>query len=222
MQVIPINAWCLVDTNESLQTVPALISNTPFFILQAALPKRKHLQWANKTIGILRYVMKPFSLSELIIGYENSIPSFTSLSDFDVVRRNRNLDVSETISEKSLQEYYRQYTPSARFAYQHAGNLDKYTRFVRGLFGQLTVNRMEKLINVDSADEQLEILYHILTVRTVEAGGQRSVPQIEISSHHLGQLITDDRQASSVTIAATAPGRCVLGFNLHELLYLAG
>ncbi|PBK92689.1 hypothetical protein ARMGADRAFT_1080759 [Armillaria gallica] len=173
MHVIPTNAWCLVDANET------------------ALPKRKHLRWANKTIGILRYVMKPFSLSELIIGYENFITSFTSLSDFDVVRRNRSLDVSETISEKSLQEYYRQYTPSARFAYQHAGNLDKYTRFVRGLFGQLTVNRMEKPINVDSGDEQ--ILYHILTVRTVEAGGQRSVPQIEISSHHLGQLITDDR-----------------------------
>ncbi len=143
---IPTTTWCLVDTNESLETIPAPISNTPFFILQAASPERKHLQWANKTIGILQYVMKPFSLSELIIGYENSIPSFTSLSDFDVVRRNRSLDVSKSPSEKSLQEYYRQYTPSARFAYQHAGNLDKYTNFVRSLFGQLTVNRMEKLV----------------------------------------------------------------------------
>ncbi|KAK0431672.1 hypothetical protein EV421DRAFT_1926021 [Armillaria borealis] len=221
---IPTTAWCLVDTNESLETVPAPISGTPFFILQAALPKRKHLQWANKTIGILQYVMKPFSLSELIIGYENPISSSTSLSDFDPIRRDRSLDVSETPSEKSLQEYYRQYTPSARFAYQHAGNLDKYTNFVRSLFGQLTVDRMEKLVgafplNVDSAGEQ--ILYHILTV-TVEAGGQRSVPKIDISSHHLRQLIIEQLQPSYASVGATAPARCcVLGFNLRELLATA-
>ncbi|KAK0236903.1 hypothetical protein EDD85DRAFT_591178 [Armillaria nabsnona] len=168
--------------------------------------------------------MKPFSLSEFIIGYENSIPSFTSLSDFDPIRRDRSLDVSIMPSEKSLQEYYRQYTPSARFAYQHAGNLDKYTNFVRSLFGQLTVNRMEKLVgafplNVDSAGEQ--ILYHILTV-TVEAGGQRSVPKIDISSHHLRQLITEQLQPSYVSVGATAPARCcVLGSNLRELLATA-
>ncbi|PBK71841.1 hypothetical protein ARMSODRAFT_1083199 [Armillaria solidipes] len=197
MQVIPTTAWCLVDANESLETVPETIINTPFFILQAALPKRKHLQWANKTIGILQYVMKPFSLSELIIG------------------RNRSLDVSKTLSEESLQEYYRRYTPSARFAYQHAGNLDKYTKFVQSLLRQLTDDRLKNLIgafplNVDSVGEQ--ILYHILTV-TAKAGGQRSIPEIDISSHHLSQLI--QLQSSSATVV----GCCVLGFNLHAAGY---
>ncbi|KAK0236900.1 hypothetical protein EDD85DRAFT_591136 [Armillaria nabsnona] len=200
-QVIPTTAWCLVDANESLETVPETIFNTPFFILQAALPKRKHLQWQNKTFGIFQYVMKPFSLSELIIG------------------RNRSLDARKTLSEESLQEYYQRYTPSARFAYKHAGNLDKYTTFVQSLLHQLTDNRLKNLIgafplNVDSVGEQT--LYHILTV-TVEAGGQRSVPKIDISSHHLSQLT--QLQPSSATVGATAPGCYVLGFNLQAAGY---
>ncbi|KAK0216046.1 hypothetical protein IW262DRAFT_1464536 [Armillaria fumosa] len=217
MYIVPATAWCLVDTNESLETVPAPISNAPFFILQAASPKAKHFQWANKTIGILQYVMKPFSLSELIIGYENSIPFFTFLSEHD--RRNRSFDVSKTPSEESLQEYHRRYTPSARFAYQHAGNLDKYTSFVQGLLRQLTDDRLKNLIgafplNVDSVGEQ--ILYHILTV-TAKAGGERSIPEIDISSHHLSQLL--QLQSSSATVGATTLGCCVLGLNLHAAGY---
>ncbi len=216
-QVIPTTAWCLVDANESLETVPETIFNTPFFILQAALPKRKHLQWQNKTFGILQYVMKPFSLSELIIGYDNFVPPFTFLSEYD--RRNRSLDARKTLSEELLQEYYQRYTPSARFAYKHAGNLDRYTKFVQSLLHQLTDNRLKNLIgafplNVDSVGEQT--LYHILTV-TVEAGGQRSVPKIDISSHHLSQLA--QLQPSSATVGATAPGCYVLGFNLQAAGY---
>ncbi|KAK0200934.1 hypothetical protein DFS33DRAFT_1090415 [Desarmillaria ectypa] len=52
VHIIPNTAWCLVGCNESLKTVPEAIFNTPFFILHAALPKRKHLQWQNKAIGI--------------------------------------------------------------------------------------------------------------------------------------------------------------------------
>ncbi|KAK0497681.1 hypothetical protein EDD18DRAFT_1461707 [Armillaria luteobubalina] len=173
MYIVPTTTWCLVDTSESGNRSCTNLQPAPFFILQAASPNGKHFQWANKTIGILQYVMKPFSLSELIIG------------------QNRSLDVSKTLAEESLQEYYRRYTPSARFAYQHAGNLDKYTSFVQGLLRQLTDDRLKHLIgafplNVDSVGEQ--ILYHILTV-TARAGGQRSIPDIDISSHRLSQLI---------------------------------
>ncbi|KAK0463201.1 uncharacterized protein EV420DRAFT_1523250 [Desarmillaria tabescens] len=209
VHVIPTTAWCLVDTNESLETVPEAIYNTPFFILQAALPKRKHLEWQNKVIGIRQYVMKPFSLSELIIG------------------RSRSLDVSNAISEKALQEYYHQYTPSARFAYQHASNLEKYTTFVRSLLDQLTIDYLKTLVgafplNVDSVGEQ--ILYHILTV-TVEAGGERSIPRIEVPSYHLSQLITEQLQPSFTyyaTVGTVASGCCQLDFKLRGLLDMIG
>ncbi|KAK0463204.1 uncharacterized protein EV420DRAFT_1160643 [Desarmillaria tabescens] len=195
IQVIPATAWCLVDTSESLKTVPAAIYNTPFFVLQATAPKRKHLEWQNKVLGVHKYIMKPFSLSELIIG------------------RNRSLDVSQTLSEKSLQEYYHRYTPSARFAYQHAGNLEKYATFVRCLVGRLTIDRLKMLVgelltDVNSCGEQ--ILYHILTI-TAEAGGQRSVPKVDVPSYYLSQLMTEQLQPSPAhpaTVGATTLECC--------------
>ncbi|KAK0469959.1 uncharacterized protein EV420DRAFT_1497686 [Desarmillaria tabescens] len=204
VNLIPISTWCLVDCNESLERVPEAIVKTPFFILQTASPS-KHLQLQNKALGILQYVMKPFSLSELIIG------------------RNRSLDVSETPSEESLREYYRQYTPSARFAYQYAGNIDKYRTFVQSLVSHWTIDHLKTLVgafptNVDFVSEQT--LYHILTV-TVEAGGQRSIPQVDIASCYISQLITEQLQPSP-TVGATALGCCLFGVKLHELLAMAG
>ncbi|KAK0463202.1 uncharacterized protein EV420DRAFT_1639354 [Desarmillaria tabescens] len=107
-KLIPDNAWCLVDSNETLQGVPLPITKSSFFIIQAARARKDHLQWQNQVLGIHQYVMKPFTLSELIVG------------------RNRTLNVGESISEVSLEKYRQSYTPSARTAYESANDLDKF------------------------------------------------------------------------------------------------
>ncbi|KAK0431669.1 hypothetical protein EV421DRAFT_1852854 [Armillaria borealis] len=70
-KLIPDTAWCLIDSNQMLQGVPLSITETPFFIVQAARARIDHLQWKNQVVGIHQYVMKPFTLSELIVGYEH-------------------------------------------------------------------------------------------------------------------------------------------------------
>ncbi len=78
-KLIPDNTWCLVDSNQMLQGVPLSITEAPFFIVQAARARRDHLDWQNQVVGIHRYVMKPFTLSELIVGYEHFVHFFYPL-----------------------------------------------------------------------------------------------------------------------------------------------
>ncbi len=66
--LIPDSAWCLVDSNQELKHPPQFIIQSPFFIVQAASPIKDHISWKDKTLGVWEYFMKPFSLSELIVG----------------------------------------------------------------------------------------------------------------------------------------------------------
>ncbi|KAK0189693.1 hypothetical protein F5146DRAFT_635503 [Armillaria mellea] len=43
-ELIPDNTWCLIDSNQMLQGVPLSITETPFFILQAARSRIDHIQ----------------------------------------------------------------------------------------------------------------------------------------------------------------------------------
>ncbi|KAK0236901.1 hypothetical protein EDD85DRAFT_591153 [Armillaria nabsnona] len=171
-KLIPDNAWCLVDSNQMLQGVPLSITEAPFFIVQAARARRDHLDWQNQVVGIHQYVMKPFTLSELIVG------------------RNRTLNVAEHISEISLEKYRKWYTPSARTAYQNANNFDQYAAEIRQLLRQMTFTYVKRLTtifpNLEAMDEQL--MHHFFFV-TAEAGGDRSFANMEIASRDLCELL---------------------------------
>ncbi|PBK71842.1 hypothetical protein ARMSODRAFT_1016834 [Armillaria solidipes] len=148
-KLIPDNAWCL-----------------------AARARIDHLQWKNQVVGIHQYVMKPFTLSELIVG------------------QNRTLNVAENISEISLEKYRKWYTPSARTAYQYANNFDQYAAEVRQLLRQMTFTYVKRLTtifpNLEATDEQL--MHHFFFV-TAEAGGDRSFANMDIASRDLCELL---------------------------------
>jgi hypothetical protein len=62
--------WCLVDSNDELETVPKAIYSLGIFILQSASPRDKRIDWCIKYPCPLDFFfMKEWSLSELIIAY---------------------------------------------------------------------------------------------------------------------------------------------------------
>jgi len=66
---VPPTAWALVDSNQNLITVPMCYQNR-LFVVQASSPRRDRFAWqdkANRTV--LSYGMKPWPISELILGY---------------------------------------------------------------------------------------------------------------------------------------------------------
>ena len=62
--------WCLVDSNNKLESVPEDIYSLGTFIIQSASPRNKRVEWWTKyTPPVRNFFMKEWSLSELIMGY---------------------------------------------------------------------------------------------------------------------------------------------------------
>ena len=67
---IPESTWCLIDCNQDLVGVPMFIQQLRLFIVQASSLRSDHLKWTNKATSlVIRYFMKPWTLSELIVGH---------------------------------------------------------------------------------------------------------------------------------------------------------
>jgi hypothetical protein len=61
--------WCLVDSNRSVLDVPPFLSYLRAFIVQSASPRKDRLEWRKKyDYYSIKYYMKHWSLSELIMG----------------------------------------------------------------------------------------------------------------------------------------------------------
>jgi len=63
------STWCLIDSNQSLDTVPVFIQDLDLFIVQASSPRPHRYAWIDKaTRPVLRYFMKSWTLPELLVG----------------------------------------------------------------------------------------------------------------------------------------------------------
>lgn len=64
------STWCLIDSNRNLPDVPTFITGLKRFIVQASSPRAARVAWRDKSIRpITQYIMKPWSLSEILAGY---------------------------------------------------------------------------------------------------------------------------------------------------------
>jgi hypothetical protein len=67
---IPRSTWCLIDSNQDLSTVPVFIQDLNLFIVQSSSPRQDRLEWTKKqSRTTMDYFLKPWTLSELFVGY---------------------------------------------------------------------------------------------------------------------------------------------------------
>ena len=64
------STWCLIDSNQSLDTVPVFIQDLDLFIVQASSHGPHRYAWIDKATGpVYQYFMNPWTLPELLVGY---------------------------------------------------------------------------------------------------------------------------------------------------------
>jgi hypothetical protein len=63
---LPPSLWVLVDSNRGLDDVPMWVTALPYFVVQAASPRPRRMEWQKKEIHVSWYILKPWSLKEAI------------------------------------------------------------------------------------------------------------------------------------------------------------
>ncbi|KAG5639712.1 hypothetical protein H0H81_005895 [Sphagnurus paluster] len=98
--------WALIGT-DTIPSIYHIYGCLSIFVVQTPAPQYKLLRWTEKLDGRkAKFVLNPWTLAELICA--------------------RDLQVEPCGSENSLSNFFHKYGPSARLAYRHAADLERY------------------------------------------------------------------------------------------------
>ncbi|KAM6494818.1 hypothetical protein JOM56_009441 [Amanita muscaria] len=126
------STWCLIDSNQHLNTVPGFIQDLKLFIVQASSPSSYRFEWTKKATGpVSRYFMKSWTLSELLVG--------RVLQD-------------EACSEAQIESFSNRYGTSARSVYTNAADPSSYHAALQDRLTSITYEKLDSLI------KQLDLL----------------------------------------------------------------
>lgn len=125
------STWCLIDSNQSLDTVPVFIQDLDLFIVQASSPRTHRFEWTKKaTSPVRRYFMKSWTLSELLVGR--------------VLQR-------KVCSEAQIEFFSNRYGTSARLVYTNALHPIDYDATLQDNLASITYERLDTLVRQSSA-----------------------------------------------------------------------
>jgi hypothetical protein len=135
------STWCLIDSNQNLDTVPVFIQDLDLFIVQASSPRPHRYAWIDKaTRPVLRYFMKSWTLPELLVGYV----TYLLISEPFVIPLSRVLQ-DEVCSEAQIEFFSTRYGTSARSVYTNASHPLNYETSLLEKMARITYKGMAKL-----------------------------------------------------------------------------
>jgi hypothetical protein len=144
------STWCLVDSNQSLDTVPVFIQDLDLFIVQASQsrypvchtpPRPDRSAWIDKaTRPVWQYFMKSWTLPELLVGYV----TYLLISEPFVIPLSRVLQ-DEVCSEAQIEFFSTRYGTQAHSVYTNASIPSKYERLLLQKMASITYEGMAKL-----------------------------------------------------------------------------
>ncbi len=145
------STWCLIDSNQSLDTVPVFIQDLGLFIVQASesSPRPHRYAWIDKaTRPVMQYFMKSWTLPELLVGYV----TYLLISGPFVIPLSRVLQ-HEVCSEAQIKFFFTRYGTSARSVYTYASYPLIYETSLLGKMARITYEDkdMVKLFGEDLA-----------------------------------------------------------------------
>ncbi|KAF8344474.1 hypothetical protein F5887DRAFT_1159528, partial [Amanita rubescens] len=133
------STWCLIDSNQSLDTVPVFIQDLDLFIVQASSP-RPH-RWIDKATGpVFQYFMKSWTFPELLVGYV----TYLLISEPFVIPLSRVLQ-RKVCSEAQIEFFSTRYGTSARSVYINASCPLEYETSLLQKMAKITHEEMAKL-----------------------------------------------------------------------------
>ncbi|KIM90408.1 hypothetical protein PILCRDRAFT_1716 [Piloderma croceum F 1598] len=175
--------WCLVDSNQTVVSVPPFLASLPIFLVQSASPRSERIEWSKKYNHVhITYCMKNWSLSELIVG--------------------RTLQkTNEPCSEAELEIFYSRYASSARMAYAYAHLfLDVYDTKVRSEIAKLAFDTISIVLSTAGSLGTAEgVSHHILLV---SPQNNRREHLITIPTRYIYKLLRDQLHITTLQEAA--------------------
>jgi hypothetical protein len=135
------STWCLIDSNQSLDTVPMFVQDLDLFIIQASSPRPHCYAWMDKaTRTVSRYFMKSWSLPELLVGYV----TYLLISEPFIIPPSRMLQ-NKDCSEAQIESFSTRYGTSARLVYTNASNPSIYETSLIDKMAGITYKEVAKL-----------------------------------------------------------------------------
>ncbi|KAI9461460.1 hypothetical protein HD554DRAFT_2316550 [Boletus coccyginus] len=174
---LPPSVWVLVDSNTELVGVPEWVRNLGCFIVQAASPRRDRLRWALKEAGVSWYIMKMWSLEEVLVA--------------------RTLQVKSPPSAAQLKTFFELYGPSARTAYSFAHRIQYFEYQLQGAISSLSVDHVTKMVDGLASLHVNADLPHRLFI--IHPGETRASLIIKFASQHISEKLVAalERKVSS-------------------------
>ncbi|KIL69261.1 hypothetical protein M378DRAFT_773366 [Amanita muscaria Koide BX008] len=124
------STWCLIDSNQSLDTVPMFIQDLDLFIVQASSPRPHCYAWIDKATGpVYRYFMKPWTLPELLVSR--------------MLQR-------KVCSEAQIEFFSTRYGTSPRLVHANASHLSEYETSLLRKMVNITYEGVAKLVRESS------------------------------------------------------------------------
>ena len=161
------STWCLIDSNQSLDTVPVFIQDLGLFIVQASSPRPHRYAWTDKvTRPVLRYFMKSWTLPELLVGYV----TYLLIPEPFVIPLSRVLQ-DNVCSEAQIEYFSTRYGTSARSVYTNASQPSTYETSLLEKMARITYEDMAKLFREASPLDLAGVVSHQLV--TISPGATR-------------------------------------------------
>ena len=179
------STWCLIDSNQSLDAVPVFIQDLDLFIVQASSPRPHCFAWMNKATGpVLRYFMKSWTLSELLVGYVTR----TLISEPFVIPLSRALQ-RKVCSEAQIEFFSNRYGTSARSVYRHASRPSDYDIALLEMLSPITYEKMDSLIRQSSALDLSGPIPHQIIL--LSPGSSRSAFESTFPTRYIYEKLRD-------------------------------
>ncbi|KAI9464383.1 hypothetical protein HD554DRAFT_1269970 [Boletus coccyginus] len=164
---LPPSVWVLVDSNTELVGVPEWVRNLGCFIVQAASPRPDRLHWALKEAGVSWYIMKMWSLEEVLAA--------------------RTLQVKSPPSAAQHKTFFELYGPSARTAYSFAHCIQYFEYQLQGAIDSLSVDHVTKMVdNLASLHVNADLPHRLFIILPGETWAS---PIIKFASQHISEKL---------------------------------
>ena len=181
------STWCLIDSNDELDSIPGFIRDQDLFIVQASSPRPHRYAWTDKASGsVFRYFMKSWTLSELLVGYV----TYLLISEPFVIPLSRVLQ-RNVCSEAQIKSFSDLYGTSARSVYSNASQPSNYDA---SLFPKMAKTTYEGVTNLFRKASQLDLegpVSHQFVTIFPTAGRTRNVFDVTFHSRYLYEKFRD-------------------------------
>jgi hypothetical protein len=186
------STWCLIDSNLRLNTVPGLILDLVLFIVQASSPRLDRIEWTKKeSQPVLKYFLKPWTVSELILGCVLKCTLIIAIHDFICSRTLQKI----VQSEKDLLFFIVQYGPSACLAYAHSSSPDDYDKTLKQKLAVISYKEVVNMVNQAIALNFTNDMSHQIILCQPDV--TRDTHTVSIASPYLQSLLQEKRDVET-------------------------